>query len=70
MLNKNRWSREFQRDLKQEERYEGAQLTPTIALNHTRGYQRSWFEMIVIDHLEAIILTLFLVVLLLGIGSV
>ena len=54
----------------EEKRYKGAQLTPTIALNHTRGYQRSWFEMLIIDHLEAIILTLFLVVLMIGIYGV
>lgn len=68
-LNKNRWSREFTRDSKQE-RYEGAQITPTIALNHTHGYQKSWFEMIVLDHLELIVLIGFLMVLLIGIYSV
>lgn len=53
-----------------EERYEGAQITPTIALRHTRGYQKSWFEMIVIDHLEIIMFVCFLVAVSIGIYGV
>lgn len=53
-----------------QERYEGAQITPTIALRHTKVYRKGWFEIIVIDHLELILFVLFLLVLLVGIYSV
>lgn len=51
-------------------RYEGAQITPVVALRHTKGFQKSWFEMIVLDHLEAIVVLGFIVVMLIGIYSV
>lgn len=53
-----------------QERYEGAQITPTIALRHTKVYRKGWFEIIVIDHLELIVLIGLLAVLGFGIFSV
>lgn len=53
-----------------EKRYEGVQITPTIALRHTRVYRKSWFDLIVIDHLELIVLIGLLAVLAFGVFSV
>lgn len=53
-----------------QKRYEGVQITPTIAFRHTKVYRKGWFEIIVIDHLELIVLIGLLAVLAFGVFSI